>query len=90
MRFEELSTLCHPARHRLVNCTFRRQQQLCVQEHHQHPCAVLQQESRAGPGKQLRNQHSPEISCFALKKREQNHQQNTGVTQNELPLFSPT
>lgn len=63
-------------------------------DHHR---AVLQQKLRVGPGKQLipKAEIGAVLEFHALhekkkKGKEQNHKQNTGVTQNKLPLFSPT
>lgn len=61
--------------------------------------AALQQKLRVGPGKQLipKAEISAVLEFHALheekkkkKGEEQNHKQNTGVTQNKLPLSSPT
>lgn len=72
MRFEELSTICVILHGTVLLTATLEGSSSFVWGNTQkaaHIPALLQQESRAGPGKQLRNQQSPEISCFALKKK---------------------
>lgn len=73
MRFEELSTICVILHGTVLLSATLEGSSSFVWGNTQkaaHIPALLQQESRAGPGKQLRNQQSPEISCFAFKKKE--------------------